>query len=367
MILKIYNDIVNEEERQMSLLFAGIDGTSFDSVSSFIDNIPYEDKSIDLKIDCRGGSISEGWKIYDALRTSGKDISATISGECSSMATVVLLSAPKERRYGMPNAKGCIHEARVPFVPDVCTAEELRTIANQLDEETARLINLYEERTGCNRETLLPLMKEDKLVDMETFLSLGFISKILPPTTAINITKTNNKMKEETTLKKSIVDRLLAKAGLKRIEDLVIDMTLQSADGQTLTIERESGEPQVGDPASPDGEFVMPDGKTIIVKDGVISEIIDPSTETTTIENLQNQIADLQSQLQSAQALKKTEEEIMILNAVAMAGGKDWLASQTTKLNLSGRKFPDKGDEKQNESLLEQRLEAARKKASQII
>ena len=57
----------------------------------------------------------------------------------------------------------------------------------------------------------------------------------------------------------------------------------------------------------------------------------------------------------------------MILNAVAMAGGKDWLASQTTKLNLSGRKFPDKGDEKQNESLLEQRLEAARKKASQII
>ena len=41
-------------------------------------------------------------------------------------------------------------------------------------------------------------------------------------------------------------------------------------------MERDEGEPQVGDTASPDGEHVMPDGKTIIVTDGVITEIKDP-------------------------------------------------------------------------------------------
>lgn len=52
---------------------------------------------------------------------------------------------------------------------------------------------------------------------------------------------------------------MLAKAGYAKIEDVpVVDMELSTADGETLTVEREEGEPQVGDVASPDGEFVMP-------------------------------------------------------------------------------------------------------------
>ena len=48
---------------------------------------------------------------------------------------------------------------------------------------------------------------------------------------------------------------------------------LNTADGQTITDEREEGDPQVGDKASPDGTFEMPDGKTIVVEDGVITDI----------------------------------------------------------------------------------------------
>lgn len=64
---------------------------------------------------------------------------------------------------------------------------------------------------------------------------------------------------------------------LSKIEDVqVVSMELTNAEGNTLTVERDEGEPQVGDAASPDGEHVMPDGKTIIVTDGVITEIKDP-------------------------------------------------------------------------------------------
>ena len=85
---------------------------------------------------------------------------------------------------------------------------------------------------------------------------------------------------KQVTVKQSIIDKLLAKCGYQKIEDIpVISMELTDAEGNILTVEREEGEPQVGDAASPDGEHVMPDGKTIIVIDGVITEIKDQEEE----------------------------------------------------------------------------------------
>ena len=45
--------------------------------------------------------------------------------------------------------------------------------------------------------------------------------------------------------------------------------------GRTLDDKPEGEDPAVGDSASPDGEHKMPDGKTIVVEDGVITEIRD--------------------------------------------------------------------------------------------
>lgn len=59
----------------------------------------------------------------------------------------------------------------------------------------------------------------------------------------------------------------------------IVSLDLSTADGSTLTVEREDGEPQVGDTASPDGEHLMPDGSTIVVEGGVIAEIRDPEEE----------------------------------------------------------------------------------------
>lgn len=59
----------------------------------------------------------------------------------------------------------------------------------------------------------------------------------------------------------------------------IVSLDLSTADGGTLTVEREEGDPQVGDTASPDGEHLMPDGSTIVVEGGVISEIRDPEEE----------------------------------------------------------------------------------------
>ena len=163
-------------------------------------------------------------------------------------------------------------------------------------------------------------------------------------------------MEKKTEVKASLLDKILAKLGVKSLEEAeqaVAEpqakvepkaMELNTADGQTLTVEREEGDPQVGDKASPDGTFEMPDGKTIVVEDGVITDIKtadDPnndggeggeggsaSSTDDTVAKLQQQVAalkqqlsDTKAQLEGAQKLAKSKEDMRILNAVKMAGG----------------------------------------------
>ena len=365
--LKIHSDIVDEEEK-IFLQEWGLNGISFQSVDEFIGSIPEDDKTIDIRLHCRGGDVVEGWAIYDALRQSGKEITTTIEGECSSMATIILLAAPKERRKAYKNAHFSIHN------PEACdyalnygqrlTAENLDKAANaitqqaeQLRSEQERILSLYVERTGADREALQSLMNEDVMLGMDKALELGFISEILPPITAKNRNlNTNKKMKEEkVTINAGIFSRLLAKAGLKKLSDMkIIDIVVTAADGTELTIERESGEPQVGDAASPDGTFVIEDGTTIVVADGVITEIIPvqaaagDDVEQLKAENaelkeqvakleadkaeleaekaeLETEIEKLKSDNADAEAKAKTEEETEILDKVAKSGGNSWL------------------------------------------
>jgi ATP-dependent Clp protease protease subunit len=108
MILKIYNAIMPEEDR-VFMQYMGLDGVSFNSIDDFIANIPEEDGTIDMRINSPGGVVSEGWAIIDKLRATGKKIIATIEGEASSMAAILLLAASE--RKGHKHARLLIHDA----------------------------------------------------------------------------------------------------------------------------------------------------------------------------------------------------------------------------------------------------------------
>lgn len=371
-ILKIYNDIADEESKIEKLWFTGVDSTCFKDIDEFLASISDDDKTIDIRINCPGGSVSEGWAIYDKLRDSGKDIVVTVEGLCASMATVLLLSAPKGKRIGLPNSEYLIHAPYIPeyTLADAYRADELRVIADSLEEDTEKLLNLYVERTGASRDELVDIMNDDKRMNVNEAKRLGFIDEIKVPSTA----KINNhnfksmNKKKEVTVKQGWLDRVLAKAGYAKIEDVpVVDMELTTSTGDTITIEREEGEPQVGDIASPDGEHIMPDGSTIIVLEGVITEIkpVEPNEEEEEKAQLQARIDELESELATAQGLAKSTDEMKILNAVKMAGGEAWLAKNCSTYKVAGRtqSFNNRGSNGGGEeTLIQKRLREEREK-----
>lgn len=364
-VLKIFNDIQTENEKNFCKYFGEAEGVCFKDVDEFCEAIPKGDNAIDVRIHCDGGSVVEGWGIYDRLRATGKDITCTVEGNAASMATVILMAAPKERRRAYKNAQICVHNPWVPAyaLGDTLTAAELEKAASDLKETQEKMLDLYVERCECNKEEMQALMDEDKFIGVDRAMELGLIGEIIAPASAkkqglVFNKKKENKMaekNEKVEVKASLLDRALAKLGLKNIEELAKGLDLSTSDGQTLTVEREEGEPQIGDKASPDGTFEMPDGKTIVVKDGAITDIQTSSSggsegeEGSELEKrvaeLENEVKELQEKLESsenarkqAEAMAKTQEDLRILNAVKIAGGEKALANISSSYKPEPRK-----------------------------
>lgn len=398
-VLKIYNDIVDDQEK-LVLQEAGTDSTAFSDIRDFISNLSPDDPDIDIRLHCDGGDCVEGWSIYDALRQTDKKISATVEGKCSSIATIILLTAPLERRYAYRNASICIHNpalAGYEVRSERLTSEELeqqadkmRNLASQLRVETGKLLDLYVNRTGSDRKLLSELMDKDIYIDMQTAMALGFIGSILPE---MNDSKKQFKFKNNKEMTKgkiecdaNAVQRVCSLFGVEKIEDIndikIIDQYITSSSGDGFTVEREDGDPQVGDIAYPDGDYVMDDGSHVIVQDGVITDItrvddsepsepgdedgdLTPDQQQAVIDNLQAQIDDFKKQIASKDdeisALKgnqTTDEQREILTLIAKAGGKKWLdkitsmkSTFTTKnRTFVAHKTPGQGDGKETKT-----------------
>lgn len=375
--IKIYNDIQTERDKAVAVFWGDIEGVCFKDIDAFCDAIPEDDKAIDIRLHCDGGSVTEGWAIYDLLRQTGKEITATVEGNCASMATIILMAAPKERRRAYESAHICVHNPWMcPWqLGDAVTADDLAKYESDLRAEQQKMVDLYVERCGCSREEIQSLMDEDKYIDVERAKEIGIIGEIVPPVSAAKRTNYNSKsMEKQVTIKASVFDRILAKLGLKSLEDIekteMKGMDLNTASGDILTVERDEGEPQVGDNASPDGEWLMPDGVTIVVENGVIVEVrpkedapegedasgeqkgADEETELDErdeeeqrlrerIAELEKENEELRQRLEEAEANAKTTGDLRILNAVKMAGGEKALA--TLKSNYKPREREQSG------------------------
>ena len=352
MILKIYNAIMPEEDR-VFMQYMGLDGVSFNSIDDFIASIPEEDDTIDMRINSPGGVVSEGWAIIDKLRATGKKIIATIEGEASSMAAILLLAASE--RKGHKHARLLIHDAYFPeyTLAGAYHKEDLEKLAASLDEDNKMALDFMVERTGADRATLEAIMKEDTPMDMERAKELGFIHEIIEPasasargwkrpTMAASDTNSLTNMDNKKTLASAF--KAFAEAlGLSikmEADPAPVGYALTSQDGTEINIDKPEGEdPAVGDSATPDGEHLMPDGTTIVIADGVITEIRDADSEQDgeSDENNDNEgheaelaakdaeIERLQARITELEAGQMTAEQSEIVDKVMKAGGKAWL------------------------------------------
>lgn len=344
--LKIYNEITTEEE-SIYYQWDGMQTVCFKDVDTFCESIPEDDNVIDLRIFCDGGNVIEGWAIYDRLRATGKDISVIVEGKAASMATIIMMAAPKDKRKAYSNTIFKVHNPWIDglYLHEV-NANGLRKAADDLQREQDKMLDLYEERCECSREEMQALMDEDKWIGTDEAIRMGLIAEVIPPISAkanYVINKSMKNKKNMVSVEQTWLDKVLSYFGKAKVEDVVFGLSLTTTDGQTINVEREEGEPQVGDAASPDGTFTLEDGRIITIENGVITDIKSAVSgtsdgdggnggETTATDDdvdalrsrvaeLEAEVANLKSQLEESAKNAKSAEDKAILSAVKLAGG----------------------------------------------
>jgi ATP-dependent Clp protease protease subunit len=374
MKIRLHGTILDEDSKKCEVMWFGeSDSVSFKDLDEALASKADDDRVIELSINSPGGVCIEGMAIYDRLRSlEGHTIKAEVIGECSSMASVVLMAASVRRMH--PNARICIHKPRFSdFYLPTMTEDEAKRAYEDLHAETERLKKIYLDRTSYTEEELDKLMGEDRYMTAEEALQHGVITEIIQPMTA---SKQPTHMSKLTKALKAFA--LAMREGEKAS---VVAMTLNTEDGSTIEIEREEGEPQVGDAAKPDGEHKMADGTTIVIADGVITEIKpaeaeDNEDETMTEEEVASTIAEmteaiekltaenesLKAQLAASKANEKTAEDIKALSLVAMVGGIKGLESLKSKYSPASREVSkDFGEMSEREKMLAEAREKYKK------
>ena len=399
-VLKIYSDIQSDTQKQVASLWGMAGGVSFTDVASFCEGLSQDDNSIDVLIHCDGGDVLEGWGIYDRLRATGKEITTTVEGSAASMATVIMMAAPKERRRAYANAQILVHNPWVDpvFIGESATAEDLGKAADALQVQQDRILDLYVERCGCDREEMAALMAEDKWIGTDEALRLGLIGEIIQPISAKSIQRVKGK---DMSVLEKVIDAVKGVFKAEEAEMPIMAMELNTASGDTLTIEREEGAPAVGDKAEPDGEWLMPDNTTIVVENGAIVEIRQPEEEEQVeveveregqegereeepaserernlaeengrlkvrIAELEAQVAELTELLERANANAKTQDDLRILNMVKMAGGADKVFAHIQSTFRPEKREPSTAmaEKAVERNYLKERIEASRNRRS---
>ena len=199
-ILRIHSSIQTEDEKKICQFWGGAEGITFNDVDEFIGSIADDDNVIEIHMHCDGGSVLEGWAIYDKIRATGKNISVIVEGKAASMATVIMMAAPKEQRRAYSNSSFLCHNPYVQGyqLTGCLTADELQKQADSLKEDQEKILNLYVERCGCDKDEMQALMDEDKFIDCNRAKELGLIGEIIAPASA----KTHGAMSNHNTIKK---------------------------------------------------------------------------------------------------------------------------------------------------------------------
>jgi len=331
-VLKIFGDI-GESDPMMEIFGSENTNISTKQVAEFLDENK-DATDIIVRINSRGGDVQEGWGIYDLLTTSGKKIKTIGESKIYSIATIVFLAG--DEREIMQNADGLIHN---PFIPpytlaDKYESDDLAKIAEMLAQEEEKILNFYVEKTGSPVEKLAEYMKEDTMLSAEDMLNLGFATKIIEPIKAFayfNNHKNNvNMNQEQVKTFGEKLDAIIAKiANFSRLPSL--DQTFKDRDGKEFKINKETGEPAVGDKASPDGTYTLDDGKKVVISNGEIIEITEVESE---LKAAKDKITELEAKITEMETAK-AETENTIADYAKSKAEADKIVSELTALKNS--------------------------------
>ncbi len=127
----------------------------------------------------QGGHVDSGYAIHDVMRFLGSPIHTIGAGWVASIAVPIMMGAPKENRFSLPNTRFLLHQ---PSGGAGGQLSDLRIQAEQILLIRQRLNKLLADETGQTIEKIEEDSDRDFWLNAEQAVEYGLVSKIISNT-----------------------------------------------------------------------------------------------------------------------------------------------------------------------------------------
>ena len=162
-ILSIFGDIVDDVYE---------DGVCALSIAYELEQLGEVDE-IDVYINSYGGSVAQGFSIYNQLKNHPAKVRTICNGFACSIASVIFLAGDERVMQGASLLM--IHN---PFCMTMGNASELRKTADDLDKMAQVSIDLYCQTTGLDEQTIKDMMDKETWLSATDAFELGFATEL---------------------------------------------------------------------------------------------------------------------------------------------------------------------------------------------
>ena len=133
-------------------------------------------KEINFYINSPGGSVTDGFAIYDTMRYIKCDVRTISMGLSASMGAFLLAAGTKGKRMALPNSEILIHQ---PLGGVKGQATDIKIHADWILRTKDRLNKLLSEFTGQEIEKIAKDTERDNIMSAQEALKYGLVDKIL--------------------------------------------------------------------------------------------------------------------------------------------------------------------------------------------
>ncbi len=133
-------------------------------------------KDINLYINSPGGSVTDGFAIYDTMQYIKCDVSTICMGLAASMGAFLLAAGAKGKRFALPNSEIMIHQ---PLGRVQGQATDMRIHTENILKTKERLNKILAERTGQPLEKIEQDTERDNFMVAEEAMKYGIVDKVI--------------------------------------------------------------------------------------------------------------------------------------------------------------------------------------------
>ena len=143
------------------------DSVTAQSVKAELDRMDPGDLTV--RINSPGGSVFDGFTIYNLLSQRDGNITVYIDGLAASAASVVAMAG--DQIVMAENAMMMIHD---PWTMTVGSADEMRETADLLDKIKTSIVSTYQRKTGLDGDEIGGMMEAETWFNAADAVSKGF-------------------------------------------------------------------------------------------------------------------------------------------------------------------------------------------------